>query len=93
MSKVHWKQDYFNNCFSSFWNSYKMRKRISFLNSCSHNMVKFLVQISKPVKLTDFWSIWCLSCVSFPISIFSCQTAVKKKDVYLAWAKFSSIHF
>ena len=23
MSLVNWKQDYFNKCFSSFWNSYE----------------------------------------------------------------------
>ena len=44
MFLVHWKQEYFNNCFSSFWNSYAMCNGIVFLNFCSHKMNTFLIQ-------------------------------------------------
>ena len=53
---VHGKQDYFNNCFSSFWNSYEICKRIAFLNYCSHKMNTFLIQnINLVCDIHDFF--------------------------------------
>ena len=49
-------------------------------------MNKFLIQnIHLTSDIHDFFI--------YPLSIFSCQLAVKKLDVYLSWAKFSSIYF
>ena len=51
----HWKHDYFSNCFSSFWKSYEMCKRIAFLNYCYHKMNKFLIQnINLACDIHDF---------------------------------------
>ena len=85
---AHWNQDYLNNCFSSFWNSYEMCKRIAFfLNYCSHKMNKFLIQ-----NINLACDIYIESI--YPISTFSCQAVLANKlYVYLSWTKFSLIYF
>ena len=90
MLLVHWKQDYFNNCFSGFWKSYEMCKRIAFLSYCSHKMNKFLIQnINLACGIHDISISW----VNLPNICLNSQTAVTKLNVYLSWSKFSSIYF
>ena len=61
-------------------------KELHFLNYCSPKMNKFLIQnIHLTSDIHDFFI--------YPLSIFSYQLAVKKLDVYLSWAKYSSIYF
>ena len=54
MSIVHCKQDYFNNCFSSFWISYEMCKINAYFKYLygSQKTIKFLIQNIWPVKYT-----------------------------------------
>ena len=40
---VHWIQDYFNNYFSNFWNSYEMCKWITILNYLFYKMKQFWI--------------------------------------------------
>ena len=74
MLRVYWKHDHFNNCFSSFWNLYEMCKRIAFLNHCSQTNEQIL---NSNINLAYIYMIFLLTKI-YPISIFSCQAAVKK---------------
>ena len=105
MFKVHRKQAYFNNCFSSFWNSYVMCKKYCiFLNNCSHKNDQFLIQNSCTLKYS-----YEIMLVYFIIPLFSeacnlllsCQAAVTKvmstcpvlNHLVHSWCQFSNIYF